>query len=176
MKSFCLYARWLWTASKETRASLFLYSLLQLLYTGVSFYFIYVCKTLVDIASGVSTLDFQRYIWQLAGCVVFQLILSNGKSYLSVRNNIRLQNYLRSRMFSRLAGMDYESRLRYHSGDIQSRLTEDVRVVANMLGQSLPSFAATLMQLAMALAFLSSLDIRLVWLLITVLPACLIFG
>ena len=87
MKSFCLYARWLWTASKETRASLFLYSLLQLLYTGVSFYFIYVCKTLVDIASGVSTLDFQRYIWQLAGCVVFQLILSNGKSYLSVRNN-----------------------------------------------------------------------------------------
>lgn len=99
MKSFCLYARWLYTASKETRASLFLYSLLQLLYTGVSFYFIYVCKTLVDIASGVSTLDFQRYIWQLAGCVVFQLILSNGKSYLSVRNNIRLQNYLRSRMF-----------------------------------------------------------------------------
>ncbi len=176
MKSFCLYARWLWTASKETRASLFLYSLLQLLYTGVSFYFIYVCKTLVDIASGVSTLDFQRYIWQLAGCVVFQLILSNGKSYLSVRNNIRLQNYLRSRMFSRLAGMDYESRLRYHSGDIQSRLTEDVRVVANMLGQSLPSFAATLMQLAMALAFLSSLDIRLVWLLITVLPACLLLG
>lgn len=66
---------------------------------GRILYFIYVCKTLVDIASGVSTLDFQRYIWQLAGCVVFQLILSNGKSYLSVRNNIRLQNYLRSRMF-----------------------------------------------------------------------------
>ena len=176
MKSFCLYACWLWTASKGTRANLFLCGLLRLLHTGVSFYFIYVCKTLVDIASGVSTLDFRRYTWQLAGCVVLQLILSNGRSYLSARNDVRLQNYLRGRIFSRLAGMDYESRLRYHSGDIQSRLTEDVRVVANMLGQSLPSFAATLMQLVMALVFLSSLDIRLAWLLITVLPACLLLG
>ncbi|KAA3158503.1 ABC transporter ATP-binding protein, partial [Akkermansia sp. BIOML-A63] len=167
MKSFCLYARWLWTASKGTRTSLFLCGLLRLLHTGVSFYFIYVCKTLVDIASGVSTLDFRRYTWQLAGCVVLQLILSNGRSYLSARNDVRLQNYLRGRIFSRLAGMDYESRLRYHSGDIQGRLTEDVRVVANMLGHSLPSFAATLIQLSLALVFLSSLDIRLVWLLVT---------
>lgn len=176
MKSFCLYACWLWTASKGTRANLFLCGLLRLLQTGVSFYFIYVCKTLVDIASGVSTLDFRRYTWQLAGCVVLQLILSNGRSYLSARNDVRLQNYLRGRIFSRIAGMDYESRLRYHSGDIQGRLTEDVRVVANMLGHSLPSFAATLIQLSLALVFLSSLDIRLVWLLVTVLPACLLLG
>lgn len=80
MKSFCLYACWLWTASKGTRANLFLCGLLRLLHTGVSFYFIYVCKTLVDIASGVSTLDFRRYTWQLAGCVVLQLILSNGEA------------------------------------------------------------------------------------------------
>lgn len=176
MKTLFLYVRWLVRTSRGMRGSLFLCSLLQLLHVGVSFYFIYVSKALVDIASGVSFLSFRRYVCEMVACVLLQIILSGMKSYLSAKNNVRFRNSLLSHLFSLLAGMNYEDRLRYHSGDIQSRLTEDVRVIANMMGQSLPSFVATVVQLATALAFLSSLDVRLAWLLILVLPGCLLLG
>ena len=158
------------------RGSLFLCSMLQLLHVGVSFYFIYVCKSLVDIASGRVSQGFNRYVCELIACVILQIVLSSLKNYLSARNNIRLRNNMLERMFLRVADMNYEDRIHYHSGDVQSRLTEDIRVVANMLGQSLPSFVATVFQLTLAFVFLSFMDVRLAWLLIFVLPVCLLIG
>ncbi|WP_297901644.1 ABC transporter ATP-binding protein [uncultured Parabacteroides sp.] len=176
MKRLILLGDWLWKVSRETRCGLLLCCLAVLLHAGFSMYFIHVCKILVDIATGRLLLDFHLYAWVMVFCVISLIILSVGKGYLSARNDIRIRNALRYGMFVRLSGMGYESRMRYHSGDILSRLTEDVRVTAYTLSRSFPAFVSSSARFTLAFAYLFYLDIRLAWIILTVLPVCLLLS
>lgn len=170
------YIRWFWRASKGARGRITLCCLLDILRVFLSLYFVYVSKTLVDIATGLSKHDFRLYSLILILCVVTQILLSGTKGYLFGGSDILLKNRLRGRLSMDLLRMDLERQRRYHTGDITSRLGEDVRVIANALTQVLPSSVATVVQFILAFVFLSHLDNRLAWAIVLVLPACLLFS
>lgn len=170
------YIRWFWRASKGARGRIALCCLLDILRVFLSLYFVYVSKTLVDIATGLSTQDFRFHSLIFIVCVLIQISLSGAKSYLFGGSDILLKNRLRGRLSMDLLRMDLERQRRYHTGDITSRLEEDVRVIANALTQVLPSSVTTVVQFILAFVFLSHLDNRLAWAIVLVLPACLLLS
>ena len=138
--------RWLWNISDGIRRSVAISAGIRLLLVGESLFFVYVCKILVDIATGVSSLAGSLYTILLIACVGLRLLLAGLNVRLLSQSEVRLKNGLRRRLLVRLMGVTPDGRFRRHSGDVLNRLGEDVRVVANLLGRVVPSLVSIVVQ------------------------------
>lgn len=65
---------------------------------GGFFVFVFVCKHLIDIATGVSGDNLAIYIGWMVGCLVLQLVLSAARSCLTSRMEIALRNELHRKL------------------------------------------------------------------------------
>ena len=89
--------KWLWAASEGFRRPVVFCALTGALNVCVSLFFVFVCKHLIDIATGVSDDSLGTYIGWLAGCMGAQLLLSVIRSRMANRTEIRLRNELHNR-------------------------------------------------------------------------------
>lgn len=167
---------WLWRASRGFRRPVVGSVLAGTLYVGVSLFFVYVCKHLIDIATGLSADSLACYVGWLVACLVTQLLLSAFRSRLSVRSEIRLRNELHCRLFVHLMGSRWSGRETFHSGDMLNRLEEDVATVTDGVSRSVPAVSVTTVQLVGAFVFLAQLDLRLAGILVFIMPVALLFS
>lgn len=169
--------RWFWKTSRGVRLSVLLSSFIGVLYVGISLAFVYVCKMLMDIATGDVHARMEVYVGLLIGCIVGQISLSAINTRLSVYNDVQLRNNLRYHLFSHLLDTEYiVDRKRRHTGDILNRLIEDVRIVTNAIGQLFPSLLVTSVQFIAAFFFLLSLESRLAIVVVLIMPLCLVIS
>lgn len=103
------------------------YALTGMLQVGASLFFVFVCKHLIDIATGVSGDNLAIYIGWLVGCLVLQLVLSAARSCLTSRMEIALRNELHRKLFVHLMESCWSGREQLHTGDMLNRLEEDVQ-------------------------------------------------
>lgn len=162
--------QWLWNSSHGIRSHIMLNGITGILRVCASLLFIYVCKQLVDMATGVSAGRLEYYVGLLIVAIVLELLLSAWSTRLENRNGIWLKNRLRFRLFSQLMVGCWDGKERYHSGDVVNRLEEDVRVVGELLSKTFPLVCITGFQLLAAFFFLSRLDSRLAWMLLLIMP------
>lgn len=167
---------WLWSASRGFRAAIAGCALSGTLHTGASLFFVYVCKHLIDIATGVSGDSMSDYISCLVLCLAAQLLLSAFRSRLSARTEIRLRNELHRRLFTHLMESRWSGRDALHTGDVLNRLEEDVATLTDALSRTIPAVFITLVQLGGALWFLSLLDLRLTGILVFIMPVSLLLS
>lgn len=167
---------WLWNASGGFRMAIAGCALTGTLHVGVSLYFVYVCKHLIDIATGVSEDHLTTYIASLVLCLVLQLLQSIIRSRLATRTEIRLRNELHRRLYVHLMGSCWSGRDTLHTGDVLNRLEEDVVTLTDALCRTIPAVFITLMQLCGALWFLAQLDIRLTGILVFIMPIALLLS
>ena len=153
----------------------------HVLLAACSVFFVYICKKLVDIATGVfNGADSESGLWQwlgmMAGVILFRILLNSLRTYLQTKTEIRLKNSLRARLFDVLLRVASDGGVRRHSGDILNRIQEDVRVVSSAVAGSMPNLFGTVLQFAAALAFLLYLDLRLAVVIVVVVPVGLVVG
>ena len=168
--------RWLWKASRTVRAPIVWSSLIGIGHVGVSLFFIYVCKHLIDIVTGHSEDELVVYIGWMFFCVFMQLVFSVFRSRLGSRTEISLRNELRDELFTHLLGIRLDGRNRIHTGDMLNRLEEDVATVTDALCRTVPSVVITAVQLVGALFVLADLDARLAGVLFCIMPVALLFS
>ena len=169
--------RWFWITSRGVRLSVMLSSFIGVVYVGISLAFVYVCKMLMDIATGDVQARMEVYVGLLICCIVGQISLSAINTRLSVYNDVQLRNNLRYHLFSHLLDTAYiVDRKRRHTGDILNRLIEDVRIVTNAIGQLFPSLLVTSVQFIAAFFFLLSLESRLAIVVVLIMPLCLVIS
>ena len=166
--------RWLWSASQHIRSRIILSSVVGVLHVCASLLFVWTCKQLVDIATRVSHGNLWHYTVLLIATVAAELFFSTWRIWLENRNDIRLKNKLRYRIFSRLMQGRWDGKERFHSGDVLNRLEEDVRVTVDALCSSFPAVWITGFQLLAAFIFLTRLDSRLAWVLLLIMPVFLV--
>ena len=94
--------KWLWKISDGFRPAIACSALTGTLHVCVSLAFVYVCKHLIDIATGISDDRLGSYIGWLASCLAMQLLLSAARSRLTAQTEIRLRNELRRKLFVHL--------------------------------------------------------------------------
>lgn len=168
--------RWLWRSSQGFRSSVAGCVLAGTLHVGVSLFFVYVSKHLIDIATGHSEDSLSHYVAWLVASLVAQLLLSVAKTRLAVHAEIRLRNALHRRIFDHLMGSRWSGSGNLHSGDLLNRLEEDVATVTGTLCRTVPAVAVTFVQLSGAFLFLAQLDVRLAGVLVFIMPAALLFS
>ena len=84
------YFRWLWKHSVGARGAVLANIFLGTLNVGLNLYFIYLCKRLVDIATGAVTGNLALYTGIVLAVIVLRLAVS--------AINVRLENLTNSKM------------------------------------------------------------------------------
>ena len=168
--------RWLWKVSEGYRLPVICCALTGAINACVSLAFVFVCKYLIDIATGASDESLGTYIGWMVTCPVVQLSLSVIRSRLMTRTEIKLRNVLHNRLFIHLMKSCWNGRETFHTGDMLNRIETDTASVTDAICRTVPTVFVTFVQLCGALYFLSLLDIRLTGILVFIMPIALLFS
>lgn len=168
--------QWLWRISGGYRLLILCRGLMGMLYVGASLFFIWVSKCLIDVATGQSDGSISLLIALLIGCMIIRLLLSTLGARMSGKMEVRLSNELRHDIFTRLMESRWRGRESLHSGDVLNRLVEDIPRITDMLFRGIPSIMVTATQLAGAMVLLYTLDARLAWIILFIMPLALLFS
>lgn len=148
--------------------------LLGLVRIAASLSFVWVCKELVDIATGVSPALLSGRIALMAGIMAVQLFCNVASSYCEKYGLVCVQNSLREELFAELLSSEWTGRERFSSGDAVNRLEEDIRVVSELLCSHIPGAAVTLCQLVAASVYLLLMAPGLLWVLLILMFAAVV--
>ena len=149
--------RWILKASRPYGWALAGMMLCHLLLTCCSLGFVYVCKRMVDDAvavfNGAGESSSLGVLAAAMACViVVRILLAALRSYLQTRTDVKMRNRLRSKMFDVILHLQNDGGKRRHTGDLLSRVLEDVRVVSSVVSVSLPNLFGAGFHFAAALA------------------------
>ena len=176
MKGLLKYFRWLWTHSVGARGAVLANVLAGTLNVGLSLLFIFVCKRLVDIATGAFQGSLVTYTGIVIALIVLRLLVSAFNVRLENLTNSRMRNIIRKGLYSDLLQAEWLGKERRHTGDTINRLETDVSTVTGVICSDFPQFFTTVIQLVAALVFLCTMEWRLALLLVVITPAFVAFS
>ena len=170
------YIVWLTRVSHGMRWRIALNSLSGMGHVALSLSFIWICKRLVDIATGDVEGSFSTYAIAMGCCVIMQLLVSVVGSRVGVLTEMRMANMLRQKLFTRIMESRWLGREQMHTGDMLNRLEGDVATVADLVCRVVPAVLVTLTRLSAAFVFLLLLDWRLALILSCIMPLALLMS
>lgn len=138
--------------------------------------FIYISKGLVDIATGKAEGSLWQHVGYLAFMLVLRLAISGLRQWVMGRTQQRLVNSMRSRLFRMVLNSPWHGREDLKSGDVMSRISEDLRVVVDCITNHLPAIVLCCFQLFAASWFLFTLQPKLLLVLFLILPFALVLS
>ena len=174
------YIRWIYRFVRPHAGAMTVMMLCHVLLAACAVGFVYVSKLLVDVAVAQMQGGEGGSPWTLGVfmvCIVLLRIALNAlRSYLQTRTEIRLKNSLRRKLFDILLRTQSDGGSQKHTGDVLSRLQEDVRQVSNVCAASLPNVFGTLLQFAAAFVFLMLLEPMLGLIILVIAPLGIFLG
>ena len=159
---------------KHLRGQITVSCLIGISRVAASMAFVWVCKSLIDIATGVSGSPLGSRIWMMVGIMVFQILSATGASWWEGNISIRTRNRLRGDVFRHVLDSEWHGREAFHSGDTVNRLEEDISVVVDLLCTRVPDFIVTTVQLLAASVFLFTLEPSLMWVVLILMPVAVV--
>lgn len=136
--------------------------------------FVWICKELVDIATGVSDGTLWPHIWIMAGIMLLQMAANIASAYWENFFSVKFQNSVRAASFDHVMHTVWDGKDTFHSGDAVNRLEEDVRVVVNLVCVRFPDIVITVCQLVAASIFLMTMAPSLVWVLFVLMVVAVV--
>ena len=174
MKDFRTCLKGLREMSRPLRGQIAVSCLIGVVRIAASMAFVWICKVLVDIATGVLDAPLGRHIWIMALILLVQLLSATAASWWEGMTVTKAQNRTRAEVFSHVLDSCWRGREAFHSGDTVNRLEEDIRVLVDLLCSRIPDIVVTVLQLLAASAYLFTLEPSLLWVLLVLMPVAAI--
>ena len=115
-------------------------------------------RYVVDAATGFRSELFFRYIVIMLVTTVVSILISSASGMLSSYVNDKFAFGIRAKMYDRVQRSSWLQILRYHSGDLLTRLTGDIDTVASALIGIIPNTVVTVCHLLLVLIILLKYD------------------
>ena len=176
MKEILKYTRWLWSHPVGARGAILVNILLGSLTVGLNLLFIFLCKRLVDIATGVEAGSLGPYTVFVLSVVVLRLVVATINVRVENLTNSKMNFIIRKGLYSNLLYAEWLGKEKRHTGDTVNRLESDVSTVTNVIVSDFPQIFTTLVQLVAAIVFLCTMEWRLAALLVLITPLFILFS
>ena len=174
MKDFRTCMKGLAAMGRPLRGRVLVSCIIGAVRIAASMAFVWVCKALVDIATGESSAPLGLYVGYMVGIMLVQVVSSVAYNWWEGMIVTKTQNSFRAKVFADVLASEWHGRETFHSGDMVNRLEEDTRVVVDLLCTRVPDFIVTLVQLVAASGFLFVLEPQLLWVLLILMPVAAI--
>ncbi|MDE6549073.1 MAG: ABC transporter ATP-binding protein/permease [Muribaculaceae bacterium] len=132
--------------------------------------FVALSKRAVDLATGDATGNLVLCVAGLVCALMVELICAAIGNRTTELSEADMKNSIQKRLFTHLMSTKWNGNEKYHSGEVLSRLTEDCRVAAECLCQTVPTAMIATVQLVGAYFFLWYFSPLLAITLIVILP------
>ena len=160
--------------ARPVRGRMLVSILIGLVRIAASLGFVWICKRLVDIATGEIDAPLGLHIGIMLGIMFVQMLCSIGASAWETYIQVRTGNDLRKDTFARVLRSRWTGQETFRSGDAVNRLEEDVRVVNDLLCARMPEVVITLVQLLAASVYLMMMAPRLLWVLLILMVVAVV--
>ncbi|MCD8090102.1 MAG: hypothetical protein LUD81_05675 [Clostridiales bacterium] len=148
---------------KMVRGSLSGIALLTLC-TGLTAFFsvilAVVMRNAIDYAVSLNSAMFLKWCGIFLGIVIVQLIIHGVIRQQDESIRASVENRLKERTYGNILKSSYSGLKTYHTGELQNRMTGDVKIVADYAVDLIPGVTSMAVQLVCALVILMILDIR----------------
>ena len=169
MRDFRTCLKGLRQTFKPLRGRAFTSAAIGLVRIAASLAFVWICKRLVDIATGVIDAPLGPNIAIMIAIMLIQIISGIALTWWDKYINIKSQNEERYSIFSHLLGSRWRGRELFHSADSINRLETDTATVVDLLCSRVPDAFVTLCQLVAASVYLLSMAPDLLWMLVALM-------
>ncbi len=170
------YLRWLYSRSEGVRLAIVANILMDSLHIGLNLVFIFLCKRMVDIATGVHEGNLTAVACITVGTILLRLLISALNVRLENLTRSRMEFLMRRRTYSHLLQTRWAGREGLHTGDAVNRIETDVSTVTGVICTDLPSFISTSLQLVAAAVFLCFMDWKLALIIVLATPFLILFS
>ena len=168
---------WLWHHGRKFRVQTVLNTVTGLLSVGSGLAFVAITKMAIDVATHKNNnWQLTEVIAMLIAVMVFQIAINFSNRWIRAVLGVRAQNRMQRTMFHRLLSRNWMSIRHYHSGDVLNRLFKDVGTLVSLLTDDIPGFVTTIVQFFGAFLFLCTMDSRLAWVIVGILPLTLLIS
>ena len=157
-----LSLKWLKDKTKNQRLNLWVLIITNAIFSALLIAFAFAVKGVID---GATDLDrekgLQKLIYSgiaLGVIVLFQFVLRIVNNGLSERIKGKLTLSLRGYLFGQILKKKYDKSTAYHSGDLMTRLTNDIEVISSGIVTILPNLVAAVCRLILAVIALTFID------------------
>lgn len=154
IKKILYYSKWIYSVAKSFTWPVVAILVMDSVGAIVGVVFAILSKNLIDNAVNGALGKAMFYAAVFGIIVLANLGIRAFSSVLSVRTVEALSNSLRKRMFERYTKTEWAIALKYHSGDVMTRLTSDVGTIASCVVDTFPGIVSLSVQLLAAFATL----------------------
>ena len=171
------YVAWIWHNTRGIRLNTIVRILAGCGRVGCGLLMVWLSKLFID--ETIHTGSHQQLVLMislLVGTVVGRISLVQAYYYLTITASTRQTNDIRRRIFALLFRRQMFSEQMMHSGDVTSRLEQDVSIVSEATTSLLPEITVTAVQLGGAFLLMLSMDARLAWILLLTTPVIIVAG
>ncbi len=151
--------KWIYSICKSERFKVYILILTNSLHGILTIVFAGFSKKIIDAA----TIDksFERVVYyalMFLGVIIFQMVLTLISRSTSERCKAKIEWLLKQYMLKTIMKKDYASVSKYHTGELQNRMFNDVTVISDGFTTILPSVLFFLVKLISAFAYLVVID------------------
>lgn len=150
--------KWIYTYARRYWLAMIFYTLLGLGGTVVSLVSSLVSKDLVDIITGHQAGELAKTFAMMIGIAVFSIFINQFTSYASSWISLKVNNEIRSDIFSKILITDWESLTNYHTGDLLTRWSSDASSISDGVLSYLPSLIINIFRFFSAFAMVIYYD------------------
>lgn len=166
--------KWIFRVCQKQVPLMILLVGLNALYGVSSVFFAKFSKNIIDGATQAKDFNIVvKFALCMLGLVVFQMMLNITKNSLSERCSARLEMILKKYLLDLVISKDYQKVTSYHTGDLQNRMFNDVRLVSTGFTTIIPEAAYFGAKLLSSLIYLIIID--KIFALIFVVGGCAVF-
>ena len=166
--------KWIFKVCQKQVPLMILLVILNAVYGVSSVFFAKFSKNIIDGATQAKDFDIVvKFAFCMLGLVVFQMTLNITKNSLSERCSARLEMILKKYLLDLVISKDYQKVTSYHTGDLQNRMFNDVRLVATGFTTIIPEAGYFGAKLLSSLIYLIIID--KIFALIFVVGGCSVF-
>lgn len=164
----------LWRMSKPVLGRDAVTVLFGLVRIAASLAFVWVCKRLVDIATGALDLPLKPYVFIMLGIMLVQIFCNLGSTYWGAYNSIKTRNDMRLSLFAHVLRSRWKGREAFRTGDTINRLEGDIAVLVELICDRFPGVLITIVQLVASSVYLLTMAPSLLWILIILMVTAVV--
>lgn len=162
--------RWLWRLLKDYRRRIVLHALIMIVTAVVPMLVSLQSKGIVDVVVGADWQALPRFALVILPFSVLNIWLSAKRDRMAGRIGAEIKMDLADRTYQRIMNADWETVVQHHSGDLLTRIQEDVTAVSGSAVGWMPAMLYQAVQIIAALAIIVYFDPLMLLMMLLLLP------
>ncbi len=158
--------KWIFKKTKSQNFNFILLNFFNIIYSMLSVYLIFVSKHVIDAAVSGSISELRKYIFQLITISLTEVGLRAMIASVDAVTRAKLELNFKQDVLQTILKRNYEKIVKFHSGELMTRVVSDVNIVIETLVSLIPDMLSMVARLICAVVLLFRISKEFVWILL----------